>query len=240
MASKARLTDVHVYRMDTPEHSCPWGLKAIRLLQEQHIPFDDHRLTSQAAVDRFKADHAVATTPQVFAGSTRIGGYTDLAAHLGVSPERPDVSYWPVVAVFGTALLITLAMGGSVRTFMGIALALLAMLKLMDVPSFAASFIKYDLISQRIPVYARIYPALELLIGLGFLLTPPIPAAGVVALLLGVAGMVAVFKAVVVDKLALNCACVGGNTRTPLGVVSFSENLMMAVMGAVVASALLR
>ena len=31
--------------------------------------------------------------------------------------------------------------------------------------------------------------------------------------------------------LTLNCACVGGNSRTPLGVVSFAENLMMADMG---------
>ncbi|QNJ04086.1 glutaredoxin family protein [Synechococcus sp. PROS-U-1] len=38
-------------------------------------------------------------------------------------------------------------------------------------------------------------------------------------------------KAVFVDHLALNCACVGGNSRTPLGVVSFAENLIMGLMG---------
>jgi len=36
---------------------------------------------------------------------------------------------------------------------------------------------------------------------------------------------------VFVDHLALNCACVGGNSRTPLGVVSFAENLIMGLMG---------
>jgi hypothetical protein len=45
-------------------------------------------------------------------------------------------------------------------------------------------------------------------------------------------GMVSVGKAVFIDHLALNCACVGGNTRTPLGVVSFAENLIMTLMGA--------
>jgi hypothetical protein len=40
-----------------------------------------------------------------------------------------------------------------------------------------------------------------------------------------------VCKAVVVDKLALNCACVGGNSKAPLGIISFSENSMMALMG---------
>ncbi|MEB3319758.1 MAG: hypothetical protein VKI63_02315 [Cyanobium sp.] len=50
---------------------------------------------------------------------------------------------------------------------------------------------------------------------------------------LGAVGMVSVGKAVFVDHLALNCTCVGGNSRTPLGVVSFAENLIMAAMGAV-------
>ena len=31
--------------------------------------------------------------------------------------------------------------------------------------------------------------------------------------------------------LALNCACVGGNSKAPLGVVSFAENAIMAIMG---------
>ena len=54
---------------------------------------------------------------------------------------------------------------------------------------------------------------------------------GAVAVWLGSMGMVSVGKAVFVDRLALNCACVGGNSRTPLGVVSFAENLIMALMG---------
>jgi hypothetical protein len=69
------------------------------------------------------------------------------------------------------------------------------------------------------------------------MLTPPSPfgldgLVGAVAVLLGGMGMVSVGKAVFIDHLALNCACVGGNTRTPLGVVSFAENLIMTLMGA--------
>lgn len=54
---------VRLYRMDLPDHPCPWGLRALRLLQERHIPFEDHRLTSTEAVDSFKATQGVATTP---------------------------------------------------------------------------------------------------------------------------------------------------------------------------------
>jgi glutaredoxin len=222
--------------MDLPEHPCPWGLKAIRLLQERHIPFEDHRLLNQEEVDAFKVEHGVATTPQLFAGSERIGGYTELAARLGVRPEAAEVSYAPVLAVFATAALMTLVLAGGISGFMGIALCLLAMLKLMDVRAFAASFRKYDLLSQRWRSWAGLYPGVELLVGLGILLRPELPNAarliGATALLLGLMGMVAVGKAVFVDKLALNCACVGGNARVPLGVVSFSENLLMTLMGA--------
>jgi glutaredoxin len=222
--------------MDLPDHPCPWGLKAIRLLQEQHIPFADHRLLSQEEVDAFKVEHGVATTPQLFAGAERIGGYTDLAARLGVRPGSAEVSYTPVLAVFATAALMALVLTGGLSGFMGIALCLLAMLKLMDVPAFAASFRKYDLLSQRWRPWAGLYPGIELLVGLGILLRPELPVAarliGATALLMGLMGMVSVGKAVFVDKLALNCACVGGNARVPLGVVSFTENLLMALMGA--------
>ena len=225
------LRNVHLFRMDLPDHACPWGLKARQLLLDQHIPFDDHRLTTQAAVEAFKTRHGVATTPQIFSGDQRIGGYSDLAALLEVKAEGADYSYIPVVAVFGTALLVDLAVAGGVMGWMGYSLALLAMLKLMDVPAFATSFLKYDLVSQRWPVYARLYPGLEMLVALGLLAAAaPLPT-GVLALWLGLTGMISVYKAVFIDQLALNCACVGGNSRAPLGVVSFAENMIMAVMG---------
>jgi hypothetical protein len=132
---------------------------------------------------------------------------------------------------------MALVLSAGISGFMGLAICLLAMLKLMDVQAFAASFRKYDLLSQRWRAWGRLYPGIELLVGLGVLLQPgPTAAAravGAVAVWLGAMGMVSVGKAVFLDHLALNCACVGGNSRTPLGVVSFAENLIMAVMGAV-------
>ena len=231
------LEAVRLYRMDLPDHPCPWGLRAVQLLQERHIPFEDHRLTSSEEVELFKAAHGVATTPQIFAGTERIGGYTDLAARLGVRPETAAISYTPVVAVFLTAGLIALVLSAGVSGFMGIAICLLALLKLMDVEAFAASFRKYDLLSQRWRPWGHLYPGIELLVGLGLLRQPQPSAAaqlvGAVAVWLGAMGMVSVGKAVFIDHLALNCACVGGNSKTPLGVVSFAENLIMTLMGAV-------
>ena len=50
----------------------------------------------------------------------------------------------PLIAVFGTSLLITITLIKSFQVFMGISICLLAMLKLMDIEAFGISFKKYD------------------------------------------------------------------------------------------------
>ncbi len=51
-----------------------------------------------------------------------------------------------------------------------------------------------------------------------------------IALILGISGMISVFKAVYLDKLKLNCACIGEYAKTPLGIISFIENHLMSIM----------
>ena len=55
-----------LYRMEMTEHVCPSGLKAKALLQKKGIAFEDHKLTSRDAVDAFRAEHDVPTTPQIW------------------------------------------------------------------------------------------------------------------------------------------------------------------------------
>lgn len=230
--STEKITNVKLYRMLTPEHDCPWGRRAVNLLTEQGILFEDIQLRSPEEIAAFKATYGVTTTPQIFFGAERIGGYTDLAEHLKVKAEKTEYSYTPVIALFSTAGLMALATSLGMTGFMGISLSMLASLKLMDLKSFTESFEKYDLIAKRFKLYGKAYPFAELAIALGFLSGIATLATGVGALVAGVSGAVSVFKAVYIDKMALNCACVGGNSKAPLGVVSFAENAIMAGMGA--------
>jgi glutaredoxin len=224
---------IKLYRMSMPEHECPWGLKAVKLLQERGLKFEDIKLRSREEIDKFKEKYHVATTPQIFIDTERIGGYTDLADRLSATPDRADTSYTPVIALFSTAGLMTLALSLKMAGFMGISLSMLASLKLMDLDSFTDSFEKYDLITKRFKPYGKIYPFLELAIGLGFLSGIAPLATGIASATVGILGSISVFKAVYIDKMALNCACVGGNSKAPLGVVSMTENLMMAIMGTI-------
>ena len=82
---------------------------------------------------------------------------------------------------------------------MGISICLLAMLKLMDIEAFGTSFKKYDLISFRFDNWIYIYPFCELLIGISFLNSAPPFLIIVIALVLGISGMISVFKAVYLD-----------------------------------------
>ena len=143
-------------------------------------------------------------------------------------------SFTPLLAVFGTSFLITISLVKNFQIFMGISICLLAMLKLMDIESFGVSFKKYDLISSRFSKWIFIYPFCELLIGLSFLLREPPSSILLIAFILGIFGMTSVFKSVYLDKLKLNCACVGGNAKTPLGIISFIENLLMTIMSALI------
>ncbi|MEL6355000.1 MAG: glutaredoxin [Cyanobacteria bacterium J06627_28] len=219
--------------MSTPEHECPWGLKAVALLEEKGIEFEDHKLTSKAETEAFKEQHQVMTTPQIFFGEERVGGYTDLAERFEVEVEGAEYSYTPVVALFSTAGLVAWSSALGISGFMGVSLSMLASLKLMDIESFAEGFEKYDLITKQVKPYGKAFPFLELLLGLGFLSGVAPVATGLGSLVLGTSGAISVFKAIYIDKLELNCACVGGNSKAPLGVVSFLENAIMIVMGVV-------
>ena len=71
-----------LYRMVLPDHTCPFGVRAKAMLDEAGYEVDEHILGSREEVDAFKAEHGVATTPQIFIGGERIGGSDDLARHL--------------------------------------------------------------------------------------------------------------------------------------------------------------
>lgn len=230
-----------LYRMVMPEHVCPWGLKAKHLLKRQGYAVEDHWLRTREENEAFKAEHGVKTTPQVFIGGRRIGGYEDLRRFLGLAVKDPDaISYTPVLAVFAAAAALALAVSyaafGTPLTvragewFVAFAMVLLAMLKLQDVDKFATMFLGYDLLARRWVPYAMIYPFAEFVAGvlmaaraLDWLSIP-------LALFIGTVGGVSVFYAVYVQKRELKCACVGGSGKVPLGFVSLSENLIMVAM----------
>ena len=230
-----------LHRMVMPHHTCPYGLKAKDLLERSGYEVEDHHLTTREQTDAFKAEHGVQTTPQIFIGGRRIGGYDDLRRFFGKRVADPKAtSYTPVMALFAMTALMAMAASyaitGAIFTmraaewFIGFSMIVLAMLKLQNVESFATMFLNYDLLAKRWVPYSYIYPFAEGLAGVlmvsGALTWLSVP----MALFIGSVGAVSVFKAVYIDKRELKCACVGGSSNVPLGFVSLTENLMMIAM----------
>ncbi len=230
-----------LYRMVMKGHVCPYGLKARHLLRRAGFAVDDRWLTSREAIDAFKAEHGVKTTPQVFIDGKRIGGYEDLRRHLGKPVAAADAtSYRPVIALFAMTALMALAASHAaygtpftlqaLAWFVAFSMTALALLKLQNVERFATMFLNYDLLAKRWVPYSYLYPFAEGLAGIlmiaGVLDGLSVP----LALFIGTVGAVSVFKAVYVDRRELKCACVGGSSNVPLGFVSLTENLMMIAM----------
>ena len=230
-----------IHRMVMPHHTCPYGLKAKDLLERSGYEVEDHHLTTREQTDAFKAQHGVATTPQVFIGGQRVGGYDDLRRFLGKPAADPKAtSYRPVVALFTMTALMAMAASyavtGSAFTvraaewFIGFSMVVLALLKLQNIESFSTMFLNYDLLAKRWVPYDYIYPFAEGLAGVlmvaGALTWLSVP----IALFIGTVGAASVFKAVYIDQRELKCACVGGSSNVPLGFISLTENLMMIAM----------
>jgi glutaredoxin len=227
--------------MVMPGHVCPYGVKAIDLLKRRGLAVEDHHLTTRDAVDAFKTQLDVATTPQIFIDGVRIGGFDDLRRWFGKPVRDPAAtSYRPVLVIFIVTALMALAASwaakGALLTpatgqwFNAYTICVLAMLKLQDLEKFSSMFVNYDLLARRVVPYSYAYPFAELgagvLMAAGALSWLSIP----LALFIGSIGAVSVVKAVYVDKRALKCACVGGNSNVPLGFISLTENLMMVGM----------
>ena len=238
-----------LYRMVMPTHTCPYGLKAKDLLRRQGYEVDDRPLRTREETDAFKAEHGVKTTPQVFIRGERVGGYDDLRRFFGKRVVDPKAtSYRPVAALFVMTALMALAASQAVYAtpftmhaaewFVAFSMAVLALLKLQNVESFATMFLNYDLLAKRWVPYSYVYPFAEGLAGVLMIAGVAKWLSVPIALFIGGIGAVSVVKAVYIDRRELKCACVGGSSNVPLGFLSLAENLMMIGMAVWMATTL--
>ena len=230
-----------IYRMVTPDHLCPWGVKARDLLKRKGHEVEDHHLESKEANRRYKEQHGFEETPQIWIDGEHVGGYDALRErfHLGPDPKEGD-TYQPVIAVFAVTFLMALVTCWTLRLelepiriaelFIAFSMCVLGILKLQDLRSFATGFVQYDVLARRYVPYAYVYAAIEA--GAGILMIGHLWTwlAAPAALIVSTIGAISVFRAVYLEKRDLHCACVGGGSSVPLGFISLTENLMMMAM----------
>jgi hypothetical protein len=124
---------------------------------------------------------------------------------------------------------------------MGTIFIVFGTLKLVNLKTFSTIFSKYDLLSQRIPMYGYLYPFLEILLGLSFIhpvRNPPwlvgpdgstLQISYVITLVLMGLSLIGVSMSMV-QGTPLRCGCLGSFFHIPLSYVTISENIVMIAM----------
>jgi|SRR5579871_463067 len=145
--------------------------------------------------------------------------------------------YWPLFILIFVAMAAATALAFSnnptlfawMHYFMGLFFCQFAMLKLFHPTSFADGFQKYDLLAQKLRLYAYIYPLIELGLGIAYLSHGcPFTTYIVTAIVMGFSA-IGVIKALR-SGLDLRCACMGTVLDVPLSTVTLTEDLAMGIM----------
>lgn len=113
--------------------------------------------------------------------------------------------------------------------FMGLFYIVFSFFKLLDLKGFSESFKMYDPLASRISIYGWMYPFIEVVLGLMFLMNFGVKTALVITLIVLGITTIGVTKSLL-DKKSIRCACLGTALKLPMTEATFIENAVMIVM----------
>jgi len=118
------------------------------------------------------------------------------------------------------------------RFFMAGFFIVFAFFKLLNLEGFAMSYRMYDIVAAKWKGWGYIYPFVELLLGILFLINiAPIFTNVATILILGISS-IGVIRSVL-DKQKIKCACLGDVFNLPMSTVTIVEDLSMVAMSAI-------
>ena len=113
--------------------------------------------------------------------------------------------------------------------FMGLFYIVFSFFKILDIKGFSMSFKMYDPLAKKAPIYASIYPFIEVLLGVMFLTRYEVNIAlAITVIVLGVT-TIGVTQTLL-NKRAIKCACLGTTLNLPMTEATFIENALMIIM----------
>ncbi|MET1258981.1 MauE/DoxX family redox-associated membrane protein [Flagellimonas sp. DF-77] len=113
--------------------------------------------------------------------------------------------------------------------FMGLFYIVFSFFKFLDLKGFPESFRMYDPLAKLVPAYGWVYPFLELVLGLLFLMRIQVQLALVLTIVILGITTVGVTRTLL-DKKAIRCACLGTALKLPMTEATFIENAIMLIM----------
>lgn len=118
------------------------------------------------------------------------------------------------------------------HTFMTGFFLVFSFFKLLNIKDFANSFVMYDLAAMKFPVYGKIYPFIELALGVACLVHFQPRLVYMADILIMGFGALGVIKSVL-DKRKIRCACLGAVFNLPMSTVTIIENSVMVALGGI-------
>jgi copper chaperone CopZ len=175
-----------------------------------------------------------ATVAAMNAALSAVGKYRVLEQSQSFEMPVSAKAYYPLFLVIGLIAVASLAAGsfmGWMLNFMAGFFIVFGAFKLLDVPAFASSYARYDVIAKIYKPWGYAYPFVELVLGFAFLFGFNMITLSWIALVLSVVGAIGVIQANL-KKQTIQCACLGTVFQLPMSVVTIIENLGMAAMAA--------
>lgn len=161
-------------------------------------------------------------------------------SELSAKNEKPSwlTTYKPVLLIFfyltiACTLLELLSDNGSIQSWMRHFMAgfflVFSFFKMLNLKGFKNSYVMYDLIAKRFPVWAYIYAFIELILGLAFLVNLFPILSNIIALTVMSISIIGVLQTVL-DKKHIQCACLGDVFKLPMSTVTIFEDGLMILM----------
>ena len=149
-------------------------------------------------------------------------------------------TYKPILLIFAYITGITLLVQSkneifnpmeAMRYFMAGFFLVFSFFKLLNLKGFAESYMMYDIVAKKIPIWGYIYALIELSLGIAFLINfNPLLTNSITFIVMSIS-IIGVLQSVL-NKKKIQCACLGAVFNLPMSTVTIIEDALMIVMSA--------
>ena len=140
--------------------------------------------------------------------------------------------------IFITSILLNYKnwnMNNAMLDFMGLFYIIFSFFKILDIKGFSNSFRMYDPLAKQATIYGYIYPFIEVLLGIMFLIRFEVGIALILTVI--VLGITTIgVTQTLIDKRTIKCACLGTTLNLPMTEATFIENALMIIMALILIS----
>jgi copper chaperone CopZ len=160
----------------------------------------------------------------------------DTAPTLPTAPKNWWQTYQPILLVFVYLAVVSLLSASftfelAMRYFMAGFFIVFSFFKMLNINAFAQSYAMYDIVAQKVKIYGKIYPFIELALGLAYLTNFMPLYTNIFAFIIMGISTIGVANALR-HRQKIQCACLGTVFELPMSTVTIIENTTMIAMAA--------